>query len=177
MPYPPLPSPPLPSPPLPFPPLPAGSTRISPPASDFDFEGVSLIDMALHRYTKRKADKLSDAQLIKQEQLEQLTATSDESRGSGSTTSLDGTATTPDRSYGALLRSYTRKSTTAMSGSEALDIPGHSGAVGEGRGYDLSLAVHLNYEVRSRQHAVACAAVAIFHVCHFVYCLAVLLGS
>ena len=28
----------------------AGSGRISPPASDFDFEGISIIDLALNKY-------------------------------------------------------------------------------------------------------------------------------
>lgn len=136
------------APPLP-PPL-AGSTRISPPASDFDFDGPSLVDTALNRYTQRKATRgFTDRQLIEQEQLEQESpASSDGSRGSGSVFSPDGPGG-PDRSYGDLLRSYTQRSTQASAGSGPQDGPGvgTEGRSGKGGKEDLSLAVHLNYEV------------------------------
>ncbi len=143
----------------------SGSGRISPPASEFDLEGVSIIDLALDKYSKKKADSsaVTDKDLITKEA---LATHSPEQRGRGgpgsvsSTSSLNSTSV-PDPeatagSYGAMLRSYTKRNKPQGSAGVSVEgyIPGNQQSKGNGEGsenhrngYDLNLALSLNYEV------------------------------
>ena len=146
-----------------------GGGRISPPASEFDLEGVSIIDLALDKYSKKKADSsaITDKDLITKEALA-THSPSPEQRGRGdlgsvsSVSSLNSTSV-PDPeatagSYGAMLRSYTKRNKPQGSaGGVQVEgyVPGNQQSGGNGEdsgenhrnGYDLNLALSLNYEV------------------------------
>ena len=138
--------------------------RISPPASEFDLEGVGIIDLALDKYSKKKADTsaVTDNELITKEALEH----SPEQRGRGldsvSSMSSVNSTSVPDPeatagSYGAMLRSYAKRN--KPQGSAGVSVEGYvpdnqPGMLGDGEGvenprdgYDLNLALSLNYEV------------------------------
>ena len=147
-----------------------GGGRISPPASEFDLEGVSIIDLALDKYSKKKADSsaVTDKDLITKEALA-THSPGRERRGRGdpgsvsSISSLNSTSV-PDPeatagSYGAMLRNYAKRNKPqgGSTGGVSVEgyIPGNQQSGGNGEdsgenhrnGYDLNLALSLNYEV------------------------------
>ena len=96
--------------------------RVSPPPSDFNYEGVSLIGIALDKYSKKKraSSNFSDSQLISKEIAERLNPTPNQERKrySGSVSSVESNSTASlgglesevqGGSYGAMLRSYARR--------------------------------------------------------------------
>lgn len=92
--------------------------RVSPPASDFDVEGIAIIDMALDKYSKRKAStsNMSDSQLISREIAERLNYTPKQPmKNHGSSSSLDSNTSlgvegeAPGTSYSAMLRNYAKR--------------------------------------------------------------------
>lgn len=138
----------------------SSSGRISPPASEFDLEGVGIIDLALDKYSKKKADSsaVTDKDLItKEAALEHRPE--QRGRDPGSVSSVNSTSV-PDPeatagSYGAMLRSYTKRNKPQGSAGVTVEgyVPDNQQSVnGEGSenqrgGYDLHLALSLNYEV------------------------------
>lgn len=141
----------------------SGSGRISPPASEFDLEGVGIIDLALDKYSKKKADSsaVTDKDLISKEAL--ATHSPDRrGRDPGSVSSMSSTSV-PDTeatagSYGAMLRDYTKRNKPQESAGVSVVqgyVPDNQQSEGNGEGsggnhrngYDLNLALSLNYEV------------------------------
>ena len=148
--------------------------RISPPSSDIGCEGTAVIGLALDKYTKRKTSKdFTDSQLIRNEVLQQMNPTMG---GASSNSSISSTSSVdcelPVGSYGAMLRSYARRSTASKLQKEIAPVVAqrqvqHRQSVidsspqsegeegrgeggreeGEGEGVDLHLALSLNYEV------------------------------
>lgn len=146
----------------------SNNSRISPPASEFDLEGVGIIDLALDKYTKKKSDSaVTDKDLITKEFLNhspeqrERESSSVSSAGSLNSTILPDTEATTG-SYGALLRSYAKRNKTKGSAGCAPVVgyvPGNQlpskevlgngdGVENQGEVYDLNLALSLNYEVR-----------------------------
>ena len=141
----------------------SGSGRISPPASEFDLEGVGIIDLALDKYSKKKADSsaVTDKDLITKEALTHNPEQRGRDPGSVSSVGSVNSTSVPDPeatagSYGAMLRNYTKRN--KPQGSAGVSVEGYvpdnqqSGGNGEGGenhrdGYDLNLALSLNYEV------------------------------
>lgn len=154
--------------------LSSNNERISPPSSDFDFEGVTIIDLALDKYSQQKAtkDSFTDSEIISNEVL--LNTPERRARGLGSFSSL-GTGSThsltdpelPVGSYGAMLRSYAGRNSKPQNipassargdvgGLEAGSTPvlgstpEQGGSVGKEGGRNNSsfdLAMSLQYEV------------------------------
>ena len=148
--------------------------RISPPSSDIGCEGTAVIGLALDKYTKRKTSKdFTDSQLIRNEVLQQMNPTMG---GASSNSSISSTSSVdcelPVGSYGAMLRSYARRSTASKRQKEITPVvaqrevqhgrsvidsgPQSEGEEGRGEGgreegegeeVDLHLALSLNYEV------------------------------
>lgn len=92
--------------------------RVSPPASDFDFEGVAIIDMAMGKYSRRKASKTNtpDSAIISREIAQRLNHTPNRERrgrmegGSASSVESGGSVfMETEAPYGAMLRSYAKK--------------------------------------------------------------------
>ena len=147
--------------------------RISPPASEFDLEGVGIIDLALDKYSRKKNHApVSDNQLITKEVQEQTPERIVQRIDSCSSQSSTNSTTVPDLettagSYGAMLQSYAKRnkpidlSAVETEGYDQCrhgDQPeaGDGYVVGNdedddrhGNSYDLNLALSLNYEVRS----------------------------
>ena len=148
--------------------------RTTPPSSDGGCEGTAVIDLALDKYTKRKTLKdFTDSQLIRNEVLQQMNPTmggGSSNSSISSTSSLD--CEVPVGSYGAMLRSYARRSTASKQHKEVIPVvaqrevqhrrsvvdshpqsEGEGGGVnrggeeGEREGVDLYMALSLNYEV------------------------------
>ena len=83
-------------------------------SSDFDVDGVSIINLALDRYSQKKArtEKFTDSELIVKELTEQSNTPNSKKpntsySGDGGSSFNEAEAST--RSYGAMLRSYARK--------------------------------------------------------------------
>ena len=146
----------------------SSSHRISPPASEFDLEGVGIIDLALDKYSKKKKDTVVSAdRLILKEALQQTPEHNVRRPGSYSSQSSVNSTTFPDLettagSYGAMLHSYAKRNkpqgldTIRTEGYAPNDQPGGGDGyvVGSevyydrhGDEYDLNLALSLNYEV------------------------------
>ena len=138
---------------------------MSPPTSDFDFEGVSIIDIALNKYSKRKTTAgLSDSQLISREIAERIYPPNQKGRGSDSFSSLDSSSNTslttyaeggtPTKSYGAMLRNYAQRTDTsapqtatgADTTRQGTEMAGKVSGEGDAKNY--SVALSLNYEVK-----------------------------
>ena len=132
-----------------------------------------MIDLALDKYTKRKTSKdFTDSQLIRNEVLQQMNPTMG---GGSSNSSISSTSSVdcelPVGSYGAMLRSYARRSTASKQRREVMPVAAQrevqhrrsvidshpqsegeggvnrGGEEGEGEGVDLYMALSLNYEV------------------------------
>ena len=144
--------------------------RTTPQSSDIGCEGAAVIDLALDKYTKRKTSKdFTDSQLIRNEVLQQMNPTmggGSSNSSISSTSSLD--CEVPVGSYGAMLRSYARRSTASKQRKEVTPVAaqhrrsvidslpqseGEGGGVnregeeGEREEVDLYMALSLNYEV------------------------------
>ena len=146
--------------------------RTTPPSSDVGCEGTAVIDLALDKYTKRNTSKdFTDSQLILNEVLQQMNPTmggGSSNSSISSTSSLD--CEVPVGSYGAMLRSYARRSTVSKQRKEVIPVaaqrevqhrcsvvdsqPQSEGEGGVNRGgeegekeEDLCMALSLNYEV------------------------------
>ena len=131
-----------------------------------------MIDLALDKYTKRNTSKdFTDSQLIRNEVLQQMNPTmggGSSNSSISSTSSLD--CEVPVGSYGAMLRSYARRSTVSKQRKEVIPVaaqrevqhrcsvvdsqPQSEGEGGVSRGgeegereEDLYMALSLNYEV------------------------------
>ena len=137
--------------------------RISPPASEFDLEGVGIIDLALDKYSRKKTHAaITDNQLISNEALQQTPEHNVRRMNSSSSQSSVNSTTMPDLeatvgSYGAMLHSYAKRNKPldlAAIETEGYD-PGNEVEAGDGYvvgnedddRYDLNLALSLNYEV------------------------------
>ena len=145
----------------------SSSGRISPPASEFDLEGVGIIDLALDKYSKKKADSSSvtDKDLISKEAMGTLGPEMKRGRDPGSVSSISSVNSTsvPDPeatagSYGAMLRNYTKRNKPQGSAAGVVVegyVPDNQQSEGNGsedsenhrNGYDLNLALSLNYQV------------------------------
>ena len=148
--------------------------KTTPQSSDIGCEGAAVIDLALDKYTKRKTSKdFTDSQLIRNEVLQQMNPTmggGSSNSSISSTSSLD--CEVPVGSYGAMLRSYARRSTVSKQRKEVAPVAAqrevqhrrsvvdsHPQSEGEGGGVnregeegereevDLYMALSLNYEV------------------------------
>ena len=144
--------------------------RTTPPSSDVGCEGTAVIDLALDKYTKRNTSKdFTDSQLIRNEVLQQMNPTmggGSSNSSISSTSSLD--CEVPVGSYGAMLRSYARRSTVSKQRKEVIPVAvqrevQHSRSVDsqpqlegeggvnrggeEGERENLYMALSLNYEV------------------------------
>ena len=132
-----------------------------------------MIDLALDKYTKRRTLKdFTDSQLIRNEVLQQMNPTmggGSSNSSISSTSSLD--CEVPVGSYGAMLRSYARRSTASKQCKEVIPVVAQrevqhrrsvvdshpqsegeggvsrGGEEGEREGVDLYMALSLNYEV------------------------------
>ena len=140
--------------------------RISPPASEFDLEGVGIIDLALDKYSKKRSTNVSDTQLISKEALDHTPVHQLRAAGSVSSLSSGNSTTLPDPeatagSYGAMLQGYAQRNKSQGAVRTEGYVPGDQleGEAGyvigdddeygrHGDGYDLNLALSLNYEVR-----------------------------
>lgn len=142
--------------------------RISPPASEFDLEGVGIIDLALDKYSRKKIEAtVTDNQLISNEALQHTPEHNVQRINSSSSQSSVSSTTMPDLevtagSYGAMLQSYAKRNKPldlAAVETEGYD-PGNQVGAGDGYvggnedddRYDLSLALSLNYEVSYIKH-------------------------
>ena len=145
--------------------------RISPPASEFDLEGVGIIDIALDKYSRKKNHApVTDNQLITEAQQQTPEHIVQRIDSCSSQSSINST-TVPDLettagSYGAMLQSYAKRNKPvdlAAIETEGYDQCHHGNEPGTGDGYvvndedddrhgnscDLTLALSLNYEVCS----------------------------
>ena len=102
--------------------------RVSPPQTDFDFEGISIIDTALDKYSKRRAtSSFSDSQLISKEIAKQSNPSPGiPRRANGSFSSLESGSSTANivaemegqsGSYKAMLTNYAQRTGTAANSS------------------------------------------------------------
>ena len=146
---------------------------MSPPASDFDFDGVQIIDLALDKYSQKKAsNKFTDSQIIsqevfKQQQKERISSSPDSQQrahrvGSfGSVGSSSGGGFEPEDSYRAMLKNYARRTSADVVGGGGGGGGGGRSKGGKGRQEGplllstpleqntdaFALALSLNYEV------------------------------